>query len=293
MSFSALPPGLIDTHVHTSPDVVTRLQSSLELLQDAKRADYRGVVLKSHVEQTATRAALLKQMVWPEGEVIGGLALNQQSCGGLNPTAVQTALRLGARIIWMPTISAAHQVAQSDGGFIAQAIQEMAGGGGRGISLAEADFTKSSPLCAICDLVAEAGATLATGHLSPAEIRLLVPFARARGVARVLVTHPELPSTRLSLEDQAALAALGGVWFERCFVVTTPKIGVSPRMIADAIQDIGVETTVLATDLGQPYNPPPITGMLRFLNLLAEAGIADDDLEQMVVANPAHALGLN
>jgi hypothetical protein len=102
-----LPAGVIDTHVHAAPDVVPRSVTDRELVQAASRAGYRGLVLKSHVENTASRARLARELWWPEGEVFGGLVLNDHTSGGFNPTAVETALRLGSRVIWMPTLGAA------------------------------------------------------------------------------------------------------------------------------------------------------------------------------------------
>ncbi len=44
--------------------------------------------------------------------------------------------------------------------------------------------------------------------------------------------------------------------FERCFVSTTHRCGYTPfATIENAIADIGVASTVLSTDLGQP-DPP-------------------------------------
>src|SRR5690606_31239739 len=41
-------------------------------------------------------------------QVYGGIALNQ-TVGGLNPYAVELALRMGGRVVWFPTLaSAAH-----------------------------------------------------------------------------------------------------------------------------------------------------------------------------------------
>ncbi|MGH9660883.1 MAG: hypothetical protein ACRD96_20205, partial [Bryobacteraceae bacterium] len=53
------------------------------------------------------------------------------------------------------------------------------------------------------------------------------------------------------IELQQRLASGGGVFFERCFVSTTHRCGFTPfSTIEQAIATVGVETTILSTDLG-------------------------------------------
>src|SRR5690606_17734488 len=100
---------------------------------------------------------------------------------------------------------------------------------------------------------------LATGHLSADEIPAVVRGAREEGVRRIIVTHPEFPSQRLSVAQQKELAALGA-YLERCF--TTPHTGkVSWEVMIDAIQRVGPKHSVLSSDLGQPGNPPVEDGL--------------------------------
>ena len=42
-------------------------------------------------------------------KVFGGVALNQ-TVGGLNPYAVELALRMGGRMVWFPTLSSAAHI---------------------------------------------------------------------------------------------------------------------------------------------------------------------------------------
>ena len=107
---------VIDIHIHTSPDVNPRRLNDYEAANAASKAGMKAIVIKSHHAMTADRAALVNELV--EGiQIFGGLALNY-AAGGLNPQAVETALRLGAKLIWMPTLDAKHfrsQIGQSDG----------------------------------------------------------------------------------------------------------------------------------------------------------------------------------
>lgn len=63
-----------------------------------------GAVLKAHEASTVDRTTLIR-LKEPDLLVYGGLVLNEFT-GGLSPKAVDAAIRQGAKIIWMPTISA-------------------------------------------------------------------------------------------------------------------------------------------------------------------------------------------
>ena len=109
---------------------------------------------------------------------------------------------------------------------------------------------------------------------------------------QIIVTHPELPAVNLSVEQQRALAG-PGVWFERCYASTTPMGGGVPlaRLVAD-IRALGVETTLLTTDLGQAANPAPVPGFRAYLAALLEAGFTQAELDLMARRHPAQVLGL-
>jgi hypothetical protein len=283
-----LPAGVVDTHIHTSPDVIPRRWTDLELAQHARDAGYRGFVLKNHHSLTATRAALVSEAV-PGVTALGGIALNPHAVGGLDPVTVWSALQLGARVVWMPTIGAQNQ------------LDEFSAGGGeallRAMGIVKQGFVLGDPVAAAVDeilrLIADHGATLATGHLSPPEIMRLVPYARSVGIERVLITHPELPVVGLTMEQQLELAELGGVYFERCFVTTLPNINVPMRDIAQQARTVGPASTVMATDLGQDYNLDPVTGMEAYVDAMRNAGFSTEDIEVMVCRNPAAVLRLD
>ena len=63
-------------------------------------------------------------------------------------------------------------------------------------------------------------------------------------------------------------------------------------MIENAIADVGVDTTVIATDLGQPDTPPPAEGFRLYAEKLCSAGFAADDVRRMMRDNPLSLLGL-
>jgi hypothetical protein len=102
--------GAYDLHVHTSPDIMPRSASDLELAQRCRQWGLAGFVIKSHYVPTAARAALVRSLV-PEVDVLGALVLNA-AVGGINPLAVEIAAREGARIVWMPTVDALNEMTE-------------------------------------------------------------------------------------------------------------------------------------------------------------------------------------
>ncbi len=275
--------GAIDLHVHSAPDIWPRRLDDLALARQAAAAGMRAVLLKSHHTLTADRAALVDGLV--EGlRVFGGLALNE-AVGGLNPAAVEAALALGARQIWMPTLSAANH---------RRATGESKGG----ISILNHVGELQPAAFEILDLIAQSDVMLGTGHLSVEEIQHLVAGARAAGVKRIVITHPELYIINMSVTVQRELAG-SDVFFERCLIATVPPGPVVPSGpmvsisdIAAAVREVGPESTVLATDFGQPDNPLPVEGLRDYLAGMMELGINPAELERMTRVNPGWLLGL-
>jgi hypothetical protein len=269
--------GLIDMHIHTSPDVRPRALDDIQVAREAAAAGLRAVVYKSHVTCTADRASIAQKMV-PGVRVLGGVTLND-AVGGLNPAAAEAALSLGARVVWMPTTSARNHIAH-------------VGGEGEGIYLLDEDGRLLSALFELFDLLRQHDAILATGHLSVEEIIPLVRAARSAGVAKVVITHPEVPWVNMSTATQEEMRDAGAC-FERCFASTLLGFGSVPlaRMAAD-IRQVGLESTVLATDFGASVLPPPVEGMRTYVTGLMEAGFSEEDIRLMGGDIPARLLEL-
>jgi hypothetical protein len=268
--------GLIDLHIHTAPDMRPRFADDVDTVRSAAEAGLRAVLIKSHVALTADRATIAEKVVGGP-RVFGGLALNEPA-GGLNPAAVRVALAMGAREIWMPTIDAANH-------------RRMHGNGG-GITLFGEDGVLRPVVFEILDIVQKADAILATGHISVEESVALVRAARERGHHRILVTHPEAHFVRMPVSIQLQIAG-DGVFFERNYVDVFLSPGeVTIAHLAERIRQVGVESTVIATDFGQVHNPSPVDGLRAYLAALLSEGFAWPDLRRMAGENPAHLLGI-
>jgi hypothetical protein len=269
--------GVIDLHIHTAPDVQPRRLDDLALAREAAAAGMRAVLLKSHHTLTADRAALAESQV--DGiRVFGGLALNE-AVGGLNPAAVETALAMGAKEIWLPTLSAVNHL-------------QANGSAKKGISILDETDTLRPVVFEILELVAQGDIILGTGHLSVREIQRLIPAARTAGVKRILVTHPELPIVNMPISIQQALAG-PDLFFERCLFVTLYQPRPIPlTTIAAAARQVGPETTVMATDFGQIESPSPIAGMRHYITEMLTLGFSQTEIDRMTRVNPAELLGI-
>jgi hypothetical protein len=267
--------GACDLHVHCSPDVRERRTTALELARAARDAGMSALLLKNHEFSTVALAATVSEAL--DGfPVFGGIVLND-AVGALNVAAVEIALRMGAKEVWMPTHCARHERA-------------FRGHPGAGISILDANGHVLPDVQQICELVAGHGAVLGTAHLSPTEIHALVLTARRHGVRSVVITHPEITFLNLSIAFQKELAG-PDVFFERCFVRKLFALDWSG--LAASIRAVGVDSTVLATDLGQPENPHPVDGLAQMRRQLSALGFTLDELDRMLRLNPRRLLSLD
>jgi hypothetical protein len=283
----------IDLHVHSAPSIFDRLLDDVELAQQARAAGMRAVLYKAHEQDTTGRAALVRRAV-PGIEAFGGVVLNQ-AVGGLNPAAVDTCIKLGGRMVWMPTMAAQHHVRFFGGSHFGSRMKGRtpAAGPAHGLTVLDGDGGLRPEVREILGLVAEAGICLSTGHLSLDEIRVLVPAARTAGVTRILVTHPDLMLSAIGVEDQRALADAGAVLEKDVNTLGPPWHSVTLEAMVRSIREVGPARCVLATDYGQLHSPAPVEGLRIFVQLCLEQGIAEAEIRTMIVENPARLLGLD
>jgi Family of unknown function (DUF6282) len=284
--------GAIDLHQHAAPSLFERVTDDVGLAAEARARGMRGVLLKAHEQDTTGRAALVRRQV--SGiEAYGGIVLNHHT-GGLNPAAVDNSIKLGARMVWMPTLSAQHHIDHFGGSHFGKAMKGRTETRtpARGISVLDDTGVLLPAAREILDLIAGASVCLSTGHLSPREIMALVREARRAGVTRILVTHPDLTLTGLTVEDQKALAAEGAVLEKDIIVMMPAWQSLSLEQMTKSIREIGPQHCVLATDFGQLHHPIPPEGLRMFVQMLLEQGIGPDEIRTMIVDNPARLLNL-
>ena len=99
-----------DIHVHCTPDVIARVQDLGQLAGSVAEAGMGGMLIKDHTTSTVGRVYALNRMR-PQGcRFFSALALNPP-VGGINPSAVESALREGADVIYFPTYGAKNHIA--------------------------------------------------------------------------------------------------------------------------------------------------------------------------------------
>ena len=91
--------GACDLHIHTAPDIFTRIADDVETATVCRDAGMKAIVLICHADTTMTRAWHTQNQV-PGIRVYGGIVLNL-NVGGINPAAVDVALKMGAVEVWI------------------------------------------------------------------------------------------------------------------------------------------------------------------------------------------------
>ncbi len=261
---------------------------AIESAREARANGYAAIVLKPHGFANPALAENIELAV-PGIRIFGGICTDHPT-GGLNVWAVEAALSLGARIVWLPT---AHSAVDFGKMFEISARH-------RGLGPIRVVDDDAKPLPAveeIFDLVRQTDAILATGHISSDEHYVVVKaFART---GKLLVTHAgeSRSGTRgFSPQQCAELADLGAM--VELTALTCDEVfghpGKSPQQILEIIKAVGPQRCTLSTDYGWggPPLPRPATGFLEFLESLWKLGLPEDDLVTMASRNPARLLGL-
>lgn len=281
--------GAIDLHCHPYPDLFPRLADDVDVAKYAQGQGLRAVMIKCHHENSVSRAYLTQKIV-PDLQLFGGVVLNSY-VGGINPAAVEAALRLGGKEVWMPTVDAAYH-AEMHGGTGTYDSQASGQASRPGISAVDQEGDLRPEVIEVLDLIAQHNAILGTCHLSPKEIALLVTTARERGVQKILITHPFFKVPNLDIDTLQFLASQGA-YAEFGYCTVSPMWNYATlKKVADAIQILGSGSCVLVSDAGQRHNPMPAEALRLFAQGIFESGVPEKDIYRMIRDNPAELLDL-
>jgi hypothetical protein len=274
--------GALDLHVHPGPSLFPRRLSLMDAITDSADVGFDAIAVKSHHHSTITDILSLEGAVGTLPlKVLGGISLNQQ-VGGFNPYAVEFALGLGARIVWFPTIAANNHL-ESQAELDRFPRETVSSRRPMPVPLFGADGKFLSNVLDVLDLIAQADAVLACGHLDAAEISALIPAARAAGINRLLVNHPNFivgAEPRLCAEW-----AEQGVFIEHslCHYVPGSTFQRFPLdTLLEYVSAVGAGNTVLSSDLGQAGNPTPVEGFRSIVGALAAAEVDERTIRQLV-----------
>jgi hypothetical protein len=282
--------GVIDMHVHSHPDVFGRNMDDIDVARLAKSRGMRGILLKNHISETASRAALVMKVV-PGIEVFGGVVLNN-AVGGINPAAVEWMHRVyGSRgkVVWLPTF-------ESD-----KHVKTFSKPDAKGIVVAP-NGKVTPEMEAILKIIARENLVLATGHVHPEEVLAVVRRGRELGVKNILITHGLTNVPGLTMAQAKEVAGMGAV-IEVCylqfqagpnaplaFLKHWTQIGA--KHVAQAVKELGARSLIVSSDLGQSANMTHPDGLEVAITSMKGEGISDADIDTMMRKNPARLLGL-
>ena len=256
----ALLKGAFDFRIHAGPEPDgERRTDYLEAGRDAYEAEMAGFVLMKHRQPTALAAYALNRM-YPGFHAVGSVVLNT-SVGGLNPDAVESSAKLGAKVVWMPT-----QDAQS-------------------IRLLDAP----DDVEAVLQIAKSYGMAVASTHATFADTEMLVRLAKTVGLERLVVTNP---AARFGADEASATAVTRSVR-RAAFPVVLSRAKRQGNACGLISKRFGADRCIVSTDFGQWTNPPPAEGMRMAIAAMIDAGMREADIAKVVRTNPLACVGLS
>ncbi|WEX10939.1 DUF6282 family protein [Chelativorans sp. AA-79] len=282
--------GAVDLHVHSGPSTMPRQLDHFEAVEQAAATGMRGILFKDHHYSVAPFLPIMNRVLGHHNvAMFGGLVLNN-STGGLNPFVVDAQLKMGAKLIWMPTAQSANHIRSSHRKTrLASNVQLKKS---PGITVVDAYGELLDVVKEILDSIAEFDAILSSGHLHISEIWTLFTEAKKRGVKRLLVNHP-MYGLHFTYEDIRELAEFGALIEQSACLYVDCRFNVfAPGELREHIEAAGVTHSSIGSDLGQVDNPSPVEGLRQAVKLCLALGFSEDDVRVMIRDNPAKLVGI-
>ncbi|WP_426958488.1 DUF6282 family protein [Muricoccus radiodurans] len=283
--------GAVDLHCHSGPSVMPRQLDHRQAMEDASAAGMRAVLFKDHYYDTSPFAETFRAR-YPDSvaQPLGAICLNN-SAGGFNPFALEPALKQGARIVWMPTVSAANHIREGARKNLLPTKGKML----KQVALTPLDPRGDviDPVKQILDMIAEYDVIMSAGHLHISEVWTLFDEAKRRGVKRLLVNHPTY-TIGATMADITELAGMG-VYLEHsiCMFIPNRMQCRTSEHLMECIKAASVDKTFFGSDLGQINAPTPVEGFRQIVRVLVALGYSKEDIRKMVSTNAITLSGLN
>jgi hypothetical protein len=282
--------GSVDLHCHSGPAAMPRILGHHQAFKDAVDAGFKALLYKDHYYVGMPHCQVLKD-VYPDAdiELFSGVALNNAS-GGINPHAVDHAIKLGGKIVWMPTFAAKNHITAYQAKSFPKTARPMLPP--IPLTVLDANGKLIDEARQICDLIAEGDIILAGGHLHVSELAVLFEEAARRGVKKMMVNHPTY-IIGCSDEDIRSLVSLGA-YMEHSICMFTPGRAKQHdgQDLLRLIEVAGVDRTVLGSDLGLTQALMPVDGYRAIVSMMLDLQVPEADIRKMISSNAAHLLGL-
>lgn len=277
--------GAADLHCHSGPAAFPRRLDHYEAMMDAVDAKFSALLYKDHFYAGMAHAILLEKLFPDTGvRLYSGVALNNAS-GGINPHAVDHAIKLGGKIVWMPTFAAANHIEKS-----ATETKNYPKSANPmlppiPLSVLDEDGKLTRETNEVLDVIAAGDIILAGGHLCVHEQKIMFAEAKRRGVKKMLVNHPTYV-IGCSDADMLELTRMG-VFLEHsiCMLIDCKGRKHTPDEVAHIIRLVGTDSTVLGSDLGLVGMPRPVDGYREIVGTLLDLQFSHDEIRKLVGGN--------
>ena len=288
--------GSYDLHVHPNPDTKVRAFDDYELLKDLDFLNMAGAVIKLQQGSTCGRAWIANKYSGAKARLYGSICMNH-GVGGLNPVALEVAVEMGVKMVWMPTRSSAF-----DQTFNEESKRV------EGLYILNEKGKLKKEVYAIMSIIKENDLIMSTGHLSLEETVALCKEARKMDI-KTIMTHPEYERSYVPLDIQCEMAKLG-VYIEKLWLMVieinskTQKPWISVEGMAESMKRIGADHVIMGSDGGPigylkarehrgPFGYPTAReNSYGFVETMLHQGISEQDLKIMMCRNNKELLGL-
>jgi hypothetical protein len=303
------PPGVqgaIDLHAHAQAGT----EDPYAMARAATRAGMAGLVFKNlpgGVARHETCRAVQEHVNrFAEAEGLTPVqcffgAQTDPEYGGLDFAQVRQAVDHGARVIWFPVISSAHNAYRvgAPARFLAgeydtpvvdplpweEALRV-------GQYLLTDDHRTLKPVAReILRLAADRGVAVSFAHSSKPEMEALAEECMRLNYRQAFIDHPYGPQIGLEFEDLAPFAQ-AGIRFNFTYDEISPLLGVDPEDMMTAVKKLGAEHFTFSSDGGNPLLPGAVDSLTTLVRYGRAYGLTDEELRLVTSENPRKVLGL-
>jgi hypothetical protein len=243
----------------------------------------------------------------PEMEIFGGMGSNLTTGTKVNPWAITHMAEMKGgwgRIVWMPSWdseNSVHKLPRRPPAYVAVAhcnglpfwiaYPKPCENGELLPEVKEAMqiIAKTKTRDSNGDLV------LATGHNSPAEVKLMVKEAVRAGVKHIIITHPLLDIVDMTPAEIKETVAMGPEIYAE-FTSGFGNPNARPEMVklyVEGIRAAGVEHAFVSSDTGQINSNWQPDALANCAKVLRANGFTERELDLLFKINPAKILGIS